>query len=256
MKLHANLLEKSWAVSAVLILAAGWTPQAAFSAPPEVQIVRETPEVVFAPPGFDSNDHVQVILNGTFINTCHKLGPARAEVVPGSKSVRVTQESYVTDSPFCLQVLVPYTSVVDVGLLPAGNYSVEVAGESQNTDFGTLSIAPALDSSLMGPDNKLYALVEEVLYDGQVMTVKGKLPAACAKLKEIQVLTRKKNIVEVLPLVETIRPIESEDCATVLIPFEKKVALNLPWTGSTLFHVRSLNGQSLNKVVQIRAARR
>ncbi len=124
MKLQANLLEKSWAVSAVLILAGGWAPSVGFCAPPEVQIVHETPEVVFAPPGFDSNDHVQVVLNGTFINTCHKLGPARAEVLPGSKVVRVTQDSYVTDSPFCLQVLVPYTSVVDVGLLPAGNYSV------------------------------------------------------------------------------------------------------------------------------------
>jgi hypothetical protein len=217
-----------------------------------VSIIKDMPEALFAPPGFDSNDHAQLVLSGTFINTCFKVGPNKAEVDVAARTIHVTQQAYVLDSPWCLHVLVPYTTVVDVGILPPGDYDVHVRAEaSREKDFGKMGILKASDSSGNNPDEKLYAMVDEVSYENEVLTLKGKLPGACTRLKEVVLLTRKNNIVEVLPLAEVIQPGVLE-CASELVPFERKVPFKAPWKGTTLFHVRSLNGQSINKVYDLK----
>ncbi len=216
-----------------------------------ISIIKDMPEALFAPPGFDSNDHAQIVLSGSFINTCYKVGPNQAEVDVVNQTIHVTQQAYLLDTPWCLHVLVPYTTVVDVGILPPGNYDVHVRAEaSREKDFGKMGIVRAAESSGSAPDEKLYAMVDEVSYENSVLTLKGKLPGACTRLKEIALLTRKNQIVEVLPLAEMVNPGVVE-CASELVPFERKVPFKAPWKGSTLFHVRSLNGQSINRVYDL-----
>ena len=143
-----------------------------------ISIIKDMPEALFAPPGFDSNDHAQIVLSGSFINTCYKVGPNQAEVDVVNQTIHVTQQAYLLDTPWCLHVLVPYTTVVDVGILPPGNYDVHVRAEaSREKDFGKMGIVRAAESSGSAPDEKLYAMVDEVSYENSVLTLKGKLPA-------------------------------------------------------------------------------
>lgn len=214
-----------------------------------VSIIKDMPEAAFAPPGFDSNDHSQVVLSGTFTNTCFKAGPAHAEVNPLTQTVEITQKAYYLDSSWCLQMLVPYTTVVDVGILPPGSYDVKLIGEQKRQKvMENLSISAAGDSAI-GPDEALYALAEEVSLSNDILTIKGKIPGACTTLKEVKVLARKKNIIEVLPLLDTANM--TAPCSEKFVEFEKEIAFKSPWQGRTLIHVRSLNGRALNKVVEL-----
>ncbi len=237
------------AVSALSLVATAQAEPARYNG---VSIIKDMPEAAFAPPGFDSNDHSQVVLAGTFMNTCYKAGPASADVDPLTNTIQVTQKAYYLDSSWCMQMLVPYTTTVDVGILPPGNYTVKLVGEQkQEKAMETLSIAMANDN--LGPDDAFYAIADEVSYSKGVMTLKGRLPGACTRLKEIQVLTRKANIVEVLPVLESVSSGNGAvACADDFMSFVKEVAVKLPsWKGRALFHVRSLNGQALNKVVEL-----
>lgn len=237
------------ALSALSLVATAHADPAKYNG---VSIIKDMPEAAFAPPGFDSNDHSQVVLAGTFMNTCFKAGPASADVDPLTRTIRVTQKAYYMDSSWCLQMLVPYTTTVDIGILPPGNYTVKLIGEQkQEKTMEMLPISTGNES--VGPDDQLYAIADEVSYSKGMMTLKGRLPGACTRLKDIQVLVRKANIVEVLPVIETVSSRNGAlACSEDFVSFEKQVAVNLPaWKGRALFHVRSLNGQALNKVVEL-----
>jgi len=86
-----------------------------------------------------------------------------------------------------------------------------------------------------------------------MMRLKGRLPGSCTRLKEVKVITRKANIVEVLPIIDSGSARDSAaGCFENFVGFEKEIPVNLPaWKGRALFHVRSLNGQALNKVLEL-----
>jgi hypothetical protein len=190
-----------------------------------------------------------VVVAGTFTSSCFKAGSASADVNPLTKTIQITQKAYVLESSWCLQMLVPYSSVVDVGILPPGDYQVQVVSDlAAPKTLENLSIAPASES-VAGPDESLYAIAEDVSLENGVLKLRGKLPGACVTLKDIRVLTRKSGIVEVLPLLQTK---QAQSCAESFISFEKEIPVSLPWKGRTLLHVRSLNGQALNKIVEVR----
>jgi hypothetical protein len=149
--------------------------------------------------------------------------------------------------------LIPYSSVVDVGVLPPGDYSIRVRAEGdRQKDFGRMTVAEATSPGASEPDDKLYAIIDEVNYDNNMLTLKGKLPGGCTRLKEVVTLARKANIVEVLPLAEVVAKEGLIECSPGLVSFERKVPFKAPWTGPTLFHVRSLNGQAINKVLELK----
>jgi hypothetical protein len=66
-------------------------------------------------------------------------------------------------------------------------------------------------------------------------------------LDRVQVLYRVPNVIEVLPYVEYK---SGANCIQSSRPFETQVAIQSPWRGKSLIHIRSLNGQSINKVYE------
>jgi hypothetical protein len=208
-----------------------------------------TPTRVFAPPGFDSNDNAQLVLAGEFPNTCFRMGPAEARVDVERKRIFVRSRAYYYPQGWCLQTLVPFDQTVELGVLPAGEYSVHVEGERDLR----VKMPVALSVS-GGPDDFLYALVDEgrtevVSEEGQQeLIVAGKLTSSCMFIKELRTMYRARNVVEVLPIAE-VRP--NTICQPVLRPFEARVLLRRPWDGDTLVHIRSLNGKAVNRVVQL-----
>jgi hypothetical protein len=95
-------------------------------------------------------------------------------------------------------------------------------------------------------DDFLYAPVTEAILDGDVLHLKGVFPDDCMSLADVPVLYRAKNIIEVFPRATVLQ----RPCTERMVPFETAVVLNNPWHGPTLIHIRSMNGQALNRILE------
>ena len=220
-----------------------------------VETVLLEPDYVFIPPGFDDNDQTEVVIYGYLPNTCYRVGPAKAEYDAARGRVVIRNEAYFSDSSWCLQMTLPYTQTLTIGILNAGQYGVTVtSSEGKQKAVGTLKIAQSSRPSA-GPDDSIYGLVEDIKVEGarsgnptRRMTVRGLLSSSCLELQEVRVLNRVPNLVEVLPIA---RFKSESQCEPGLVPFETTLEFQTQSTGPTLFHVRSLNGQALNRVVEL-----
>jgi hypothetical protein len=210
-------------------------------------LVTVAPQKVFAPPGFDDNDNAQVVLTGEFPSTCFKVAPATYGVSEADHRIVLNNNAYYYSTSWCLFVMVPYMQVVNLGLVPNGIYDVMADdGTGKLRKFTTIPIAKSENPQ---PDDSLYAVVDDLILsaDKREFILRGKLTAECMLLKDVKVLARTANIVEVLPVTE-LTP--GQDCPSKITPFERRVSMEgVNWKGETLFHVRSMNGQALNKVL-------
>jgi hypothetical protein len=205
---------------------------------------------VFAPASFDDNDSAQITLFGELPNTCFKAGPAAAKVDRAAKTIVIRNQSYHYPSCWCLDVRAHYSKTLELGVLPAGRYQVWV--EQQNGERkarGTLTISVSTKAT---PDDHLYAMIEDARVtpadEGAPKTLEltGVLASSCMELSEVKVAYRAPNVIEVLPIVSIG---SGATCDQKRRPLKHEVALSPAWKGPTLVHVRSLNGQALNKVV-------
>jgi hypothetical protein len=163
----------------------------------------------------------------------------------------VRHELLQYDSCWCLYVDVPYTQVVELGVVPAGEYKILFERETgPAVKLAEIRVAPTTTTS---PDDELYAQVEDVSIDtvgGKVLArLKGTLPGACATLREVRVLARAPSVIEVLPIAEA----GAAGCATAgMASFDTRVELPVAQAQGTgaqiLVHVRSLNGQAVNRI--------
>lgn len=218
------------------------------------ELVPVIPEHVFIPQGFDNNDNAQVVLSGSFPSTCYRAGPAKAQVDARRKRIIVHSEAYYYPEAVCLRILVPYTITVDVGVLQAGSYRVMM--EREDGDLVTRGEFPVAVSANSGPDDELYALVQEArlgpptdesLRTGKrELTISGTMTSSCLHIREVKTVYRDNNVLEVLPIAHMDG--NNPACATVMTPFEEKLVIDAPWNGDALVHIRSMNGQALNKV--------
>ena len=202
----------------------------------------------FMPPGFDNNDNAQLILNGMLPNTCYKSANAKVEVDETSKRIVVTPQAFFYPGSWCLQVLVPYTQTVDLGVLQTGDYTVvEMDERGAGLTRGTLPVAQARTSA---PDDFLYAPIKAARIErqgaSQNLILSGQL-SSCMRIKELKVLARIPNLIEVLPIVEE----DGTNCSGTPRSFEQMVSLPDLEPGTTLIHIRSLNGQSINLIEEL-----
>ena len=203
---------------------------------------------VFVPVGFDDNDDVTVVLDGYLPSSCYKLEKAVSTINPETKKVTLQQTARKWPGP-CLLSLVPYTSVVNLGMLPVGEFSV-VANDGNLRD--TLNVTEATSA---GPDEYLYAPVDsvnvsEVRTPGNkfTATIEGRFTDSCMSMDSVKVINSGKTI-EVLPIMKMAAgPV----CMPVIKAFKKVVKLPTEMElGRHLVHVRSLNGKSVNAVFSV-----
>lgn len=202
----------------------------------------------FMPPGFDNNDNAQLVLNGMLPNTCYKSANAKVEIDETNKRILVTPQAFFYPGCWCLQVLVPYTQTIDLGVLQQGDYTVvEMDERGSGLARGTLPIAQARSSA---PDDFLYAPIKAARIDrqgtSQNLILSGQL-SSCMRFKEVKVLTRVPHLIEVLPIAEE----DGSDCSGAPRAFEQTVSLPDLEHGTTLIHIRSLNGQSINLIEEL-----
>lgn len=215
---------------------------------------------VFVPVGFDDNDTVEIVLHGHFANTCFKSGPAFGFVDSDAAEVRIISKSLSYPADECLDMRIPFVQSVKLGRVPQGTYTVTV--NNQSWAGATLKVGSASSSSA---DEYLYAPVEQVdllptdvlegegFYD---LTVKGVYPyslSGCMKITDLKILDYE-TVLIVLPIASFLQP-EEEGCVPgrrgLERRFEYSTRVQLNLTQNVLVHVRVLNGQSLNKVLEI-----
>lgn len=207
---------------------------------------------IFIPSGYDDNDNIEIILQGHFRNTCQRTGRSGFSIDEESRTIKIWATSYQYDSAPCATLVTPFIQVVKVGFLPFGGYRV-VYGP--NTSVARdIAVARRVSES---PDEYTYAPVTEVAIrtnqelKPQFIEMEGVYPLmlhGCSKITRIIVNRDDRDIIVVQPVMEIF---DGADCDDHELEFKKVVELETPFRGKGLLHVRVLNGNSLNKYIEI-----
>lgn len=225
----------------VLILASIISLNAKAERPPKIVDVALLKSYV--PIGFDDNDRVELTVEGSFSDTCHKVAYSRVEVDPEHHALRIWQFAYQY-SGICTQLFVPFSETVRVGVIGAGVYDIfdGVSGK-------WLGQLPVVRSTHAGADDYLYAAVDDAFLiadakGNKALTLCGEVTDRCTFLREVRVLYYR-DVIVVQPIAERIEG----RCAPTRARFTKTVPLAPELKGTYLLHVRSMNGNSINKLV-------
>jgi hypothetical protein len=208
-------------------------------------LVKVSPKKVYVPKGFDSNDQVQVVAEGAFPNGCYKPGDATAKVDHESKEIVIQTNAYKYQG-ICIQVIVNYSQVINMGVLQEGVY--KVINEADDSVLTEITIKAANTSD---PDDFIYAPINQALIskiDGETnLVLTGTFTNSCMSLKEV-IVTSDADSMVVQPIVE----VATEDCEDGNFPFRYNRAIpNLLSPGRYLLHVRSMNGRAFNNLIDI-----
>jgi len=203
------------------------------------------PNRVYIPKGFDSNDQVQVVVEGYFPNGCYRPGQAVARVDQEANEIFVSTKAYLY-SGICIQVIVNYSKVVDIGLLKEGTYKIY-----NETDKSLLSEITIESAKVSDPDDFNYAPVNQALLtktnNETVLVLTGTFTNSCLSLDEVKASVYKDSVV-VQPIVK----ISNKNCKEGSFPYKYNgVVEDMKNPGRYLLHVRSINGKSFNNLVDI-----
>lgn len=195
----------------------------------------------YLPVGFDDNDRVQVVVSGSFNNACYKVGPHSVEVKATEKTILVHQQAYHYGG-MCLQVVVNFNQVIELGILKSGTYTVIDAVTHEK-----LGVLPVKVASQPTSDDYLYAPVS-IAYineDQNAIVLQGAFTDSCTRIKDVLV-DYQAHVIVVQPIVEQRK---GPDCRGGDFPFIHKVSLERQLPKPYLLHVRSMNGNSINVVI-------
>lgn len=197
----------------------------------------------YIPLGFDSNDQVQLVGEGILPNTCYKPA-ATTWTVRGDKII-VAPKALLYNG-YCLEVLVPHNEVVDLGVLPAGNYTV--VHEDSGQKLGELTVAAATTASA---DDFLYAPIGQAYFrkegNRNLITLSGAFSNSCMQMTDIKLNVQEKVIV-VQPIVKMT---SATNCQGGNFPFQFSSEVKNARAGRYLLHVRALNGKAVNNLIDI-----
>lgn len=198
---------------------------------------------LYIPEGFDDNDNIQILGAGMYPTTCYRNAETTVSVDEAQKRIQLNPTALYY-SGICLQVLLPFERVLDLGLLKAGTYSI-FQNDNPNS-IGQINVRHALNSE---PDDESYAPVSQVFVQSKnaktQVLITGEMPTSCMKLKEIRVDVQN-DVIVLLPIIE----MKSQPCTPGKYAFESAKDLNVK-PGRYLIHVRSMNGKSINNLVEI-----
>lgn len=201
---------------------------------------------VYVPIGFDSNDHVQLVGEGLFQHTCYRHAETSVRVDATNKKIVLGPVAYKY-SGLCLQMILPFERIIDVGVLPEGQW--EIVQGPQQEKVGDLNVAAATKPEA---DDYLYAPVSQATLgqtaSGTEVTLTGEFRNSCLSVDTVKVSLQ--------PDVIVMQPITKMDnsggCRDGVFPFTEVVPLAPMTPGRYLLHVRSMGGNALNSLVEVK----
>lgn len=202
---------------------------------------------VFAPKGFDENDHIEIIATGFLPDPCHRRPYGVVEKIGNEIKITVKANRSLDTNRPCLGMAVPYLVAVPVGPVQKGSYKVTVNEATARPLFAQMEISER-DPNVKSIDDYLYANVEQVSVDAttRVVSLRGENHTPCLELDFIKSISNESNTYALLPV---LKKNENVECTDEPAPFEYKYQLpNDLQASKILVHVRSVNGRSVNKV--------
>lgn len=193
---------------------------------------------LYIPEGYDTNDMVEVTVIASLPDTCHR-NPTY-EVVRNDKTFNISLHAHYVADNNCKKISIPYQANINLGLLEAGTYNVQLRGASKNTN-SKLSIIEA--RSALQDDFK-YGNVMNILEDedSREIELSGINPSKCLVFEQLETEIQKDVIV--------IRPHFREEgvCKDEPSPFTIKYEVPFLRNQSRgiLLHVRIMGGRSLS----------
>lgn len=229
----------------VLAVTSAFGSQSALADDFDPKVVDTSFATAYIPEGFDTNDHSQMVGEGFFPNSCYRPSMVDVAVDHSLKKIYVQPSAYKYDG-ICLQMIVPFERVIDFGLLKAGAY--EVVQTKSRTTMGLVNVRVAPSSNA---DDYLYAPISQAYFDQssgrKMVRLTGSFTNSCARLVDTLAIVQPKVIV-VQPISELV---DNGNCKTGEFPFYKDVEVTNTKAGRYLLHVRSLNGNSINSLVDV-----
>ena len=173
------------------LLGLGGTAQADYTRRTNADLIPIEAVDLFVPNGFDANDEIVVVIDGYLPNSCFRLTRPEVSVDRGTKTVKVTQMARKFPGP-CLVPLVPFTNIIAVGALEAGDWVVTTNRGIMNQELHVS--ADTSSDGQFGPDSHLYAPVDSVSVVQEsngsfAAKISGRFTNSCMKLDEVKVLS-------------------------------------------------------------------
>jgi hypothetical protein len=200
---------------------------------------------IYAPGGYDSNEQVQRVGVGMVRNTCDRPAETTVQIDEANQKILVGPVAYEY-AGLCLQVILPFQRVIEVGILKPGQWEVIQASSSER--LGTVSVKAATRES---PDDFLYAPVSQAFLRQRGMITEvllaGSFPNSCFSLDTVKVTIEP----EVLVLQPIAKVKKTQGCVDGSYPYSKVVSIPLVSKGRYLLHVRSMNGNAVNSLVDV-----
>ncbi len=209
---------------------------------------------IYIPDGFDDNDNVEVIVHGNFPDSCYQIGKVSAELDPLTRTITVSATALRTSDQFCIQTITPFVQPVTLGLVAEGSY--RVVYDADKAVSNALKVDRRKTES---PDEFLYATVENAYIDvnfdtgKQSLKLQGHFPfyfVGCMVIKEVRAIRSPSDVMVVQPIAEIV---DTDVCNTQAADHSFEYTSGLPeaFHGEGLLHVRTLNGTSLNRFIDI-----
>lgn len=213
----------------------------------QVPTIVEAPvDHAFVPVGFDNNDNIEVVITGKFPNPCYTRN--KVEVKVKDDQIDVTISSLHKPNPamtLCEPLKVPFTEVVTIGNLQAGDYIINVNNKLKEG----LEVATSNSQSV---DDHLYASVEYVELgftgglSGDALLV-GKNISSCLELDHVEYVSNGKDTYSVLPIMKKVSDYCPEGNKRIEIPL--KFDVNGLKNDKILLFVRSIDGKSIHSII-------
>ena len=202
-----------------------------------------TPMNIYIPFGHDSNDNVEVIVEGNLPNLCYSSPRLRVVERLGDR-IHVELDALYDKEMNCAMISLPFIEKLSLGVLQEGLYDLSVNHQQVKSLNESLVIAAAKTEHV---DDYIYANVQmiENVPGERAVYLKGSNPSLCVQLKEVKWISNKKNTYSILPIMEQV----GDDCSSVRSNFSYKFEVpNELDTDRVLLHVRRMNGSSVNSI--------
>lgn len=204
------------------------------------QRVEVPSEHLYIPKGYDSNDNIELIVEGYLPNLCYKNPGTDIEIKGNQIHVQLNAFSRDDGQVACAEMIVPFVHTFSIGILDQGNYEVIV----NNKQRGELFVEESTSSAI---DDHIYANVESVqrVAGESRVVVKGHHPSDCLEFDRFEIFHNDKDVYSVLPITKQV----ADFCPLKMIPFSYELDIpNYLDSDRVLLHLRSLNGRSVNEL--------
>lgn len=205
---------------------------------------------VFVPQGFDSNDSVEVVVTGTFPNTCYSRNQVEVKIVNDVIKVDINALNNTKKGKNCAQMMIPFKEVVSVGNLQGGKYSIVVNEKSKYELNDKIQVTTASSNNV---DDHIYALVEYIelgfVESGDAILM-GWTPSDCLELDHVEYVSNGKDTLSILPIMKKV----SDFCPMKMMPMNIPVKYdrNAFSSDKILLYTRTIEGKSVNTLVNTR----